>query len=74
MNPKCNPEMVLDLGVLAHSRISEETSAVKLTKDEDYANPEAATKMTIEIHRIDESVFQMAEEVSFGPSELAISI
>jgi hypothetical protein len=55
MNPKCNPEMVLDLGVLAHSRISKDNSAVKLFKDEDYSNPEAATKMTIEIHRIDES-------------------
>ena len=66
--------MVLDLGVLAHSRISEETSAVKLTKDEDYANPDAATKMTIEIHKIDESVFQISEEAAFAPSELAITI
>lgn len=44
--------MVLDLGVIAHSRIGEETPAIKLSKDEDYANPEAATKMTIEIYRI----------------------
>ena len=52
MNPKCNPEMVLDLGVIAHSRIGEETPAIKLSKAEDYANPEAATKMTMEIYRI----------------------
>ena len=58
MNPKCNPEMVLDLGVLAHTRINEDTSAIKLSKDEDYANPDAATKMTIEIYRIsEENVF-----------------
>lgn len=50
--------MVLDLGVLAHTRINEDTSAIKLSKDEDYANPDAATKMTIEIYRIsEENVF-----------------
>ena len=54
--------MVLDLGVLAHTRINEDTSAIKLSKDVDYANPDAATKMTIEIYRIsEENVFSEAD-------------
>jgi hypothetical protein len=70
MDPKCNPEIVLDLGVMAHSKINEDTAVVQLQKDEDYANPDAATKMTISIHRVIDNPFDSERPTS----ELAVSI
>jgi hypothetical protein len=69
-NPKCNPEIVLDLGVIAHSKISEEVGVVQLSKDEDYSNPESATKMTIKIHRVSDDPFDQQTP----KSDLAIQL
>jgi hypothetical protein len=41
---------------------------VRLTKEEDYANPETAIQMAIEVHRSADSPFEDAE------SEMAVQI